>query len=105
LINSKKRAGIRVRPLLLFMDNDRTRAFKEQLDKAHAWPVLYMFKFIVPSGKEAEVRALFPKHTPAERVSQNGKYTSITIQMMMPSSDAVVEVYETVAKIEGIIPL
>lgn len=87
------------------MDEDRTQAFKEQLDKAHAWPVLYMFKFIVPAGKEAEVRALFPKHTPTERQSQNGKYTSITIQMMMPSSDAVIEVYKTVGTIEGIIPL
>ncbi len=87
------------------MDEDRTQSFKEQLDKTHAWPVLYMFKFVVPSGKEAEVRALFPKHTPTERASKTGKYTSITIQMMMPSSDAVIEVYKTVATIEGIIPL
>lgn len=87
------------------MDDERTKSFKEQLDKAHAWPVLYMFKFIVPTGKETEVRALFPKHTPTEKLSQNGKYTSITLQMMMPSSDAVVEVYKTVSKIEGLIPL
>lgn len=87
------------------MDAGRTQSFKEQLDKTHAWPVLYMFKFIVPTGKEGEVRALFPKHTPTERLSQNGRYTSITIQMMMNSSDAVVAVYETAAKVEGIIPL
>jgi hypothetical protein len=87
------------------MDSDRTKAFKEALDKAHAWPVLYTFKFIVPTGKEAEVRVLFPRHTPTERLSQNGNYTSVTVRMMMPSSDSVIEVYELAAKVEGIIAL
>jgi uncharacterized protein len=90
---------------LFSMDADRTKSFKEQLDRSHAWPVLYMFKFIVPAGKEEEVRKLFPRHTPTEKHSQNGKYTSVTVQMMMPSSDAVIEVYETAAKIEGLMAL
>ena len=93
-------------PAFLFtMDVDRTKSFKEQLDRSHAWPVLYTFKFIVPKGLEEQVRSLFPKHTPTERLSKTGKYTSITVQMMMPSSDAVIEVYETAGKIEGIIAL
>jgi uncharacterized protein len=85
--------------------DDKTKSFKETLDKSYAWPVLYTFKFIVPTGKEAEVRNLFPRHTPTERLSQNGNYTSITVQMMMPSSDSVIEVYEFASKIEGIIAL
>jgi uncharacterized protein len=85
--------------------DDRTKSFKETLDKSYAWPVLYTFKFIVPTGKEPEVRKLFPRHTPSERLSQNGNYTSVTIQMMMPSSDSVIEVYEFASKIEGIIAL
>jgi putative lipoic acid-binding regulatory protein len=87
------------------MDSDRINAFKEQLDKAHAWPVLYMFKFIVPAGTEEEVKKLFPRHIPTEKHSQNGKYISVTIQMMMPSSDAVIEVYQVAAQIEGLIAL
>jgi hypothetical protein len=87
------------------MDADKIKSFKETLDNSYAWPVLYTFKFIVPTGKEPEIRALFPHHIPTERLSQKGNYTSITVQMMMPSSDAVVEVYTLASTIEGIISL
>jgi uncharacterized protein len=79
--------------------------FRIQLDQHHAWPSLYIFKFIVPRGKEEALKALFPMHTPSEKVSKNGNYTSITLQMMMPSSNAVIEIYQAASKIEGIIAL
>lgn len=79
--------------------------FREKLDSHYAWPSLYTFKFIVPTGKEEEVKNLFPKHTSSEKLSKNGKYTSITINMMMPSSDTVIEVYQSASVIEGIIAL
>jgi len=75
------------------------------LDKHYAWPALYTFKFIVPKGKEVEVTTLFPSHIATERISKNGNYTSITFQMMMPSSEAVVAVYVSTSKVEGIIAL
>jgi putative lipoic acid-binding regulatory protein len=59
----------------------------------------------VPTGKEEEVKNLFPNHTTSEKLSKNGKYTSITINMMMPSSNAVIAVYQAAAVIEGIIAL
>jgi putative lipoic acid-binding regulatory protein len=80
-------------------------SLQEKLDKHYAWPALYTFKFIVPKGKEIEVTSLFPNHIATERVSKNGNYTSITFQMMMPSSEAVVAVYISTSKIEGIIAL
>jgi putative lipoic acid-binding regulatory protein len=64
-----------------------------------------MFKFIVPTGKEDEVKKLFPLHTSTQKQSEKGKYTSITIQMMMPSSDAVIDIYQQAAGIEGLIAL
>jgi len=79
--------------------------FREKLDSHYAWPSLYTFKFIVPAGKEQEVKYLFPNHTSSARLSKNGKYVSITINMMMPSSDAVIEVYQSASVIEGIIAL
>lgn len=79
--------------------------FREKLDTHYAWPALYTFKFIVPSGKEKEVKDLFPNHTTTEKLSKNGKYTSITINMMMPSSGAVIDVYKAAAVIEGIVAL
>jgi hypothetical protein len=81
------------------------KAFGEELDKFYAWPALYTFKFIVKAGKEDELRNLFPLHTNTSRASKNGNYTSVTFQMMMPSSQAVIDVYQKAAVIEGIIAL
>ena len=87
------------------MDSEWIISFRSKLDQHYAWPSLYIFKFIVPTGKEGEVKKLFPHHTTSEKQSQGGKYTSITIQMMMPSSDAVIEIYQQAAVIEGLIAL
>ena len=87
------------------MDEERIRSFREKLDQQHAWPSLYMFKFIVPSGKEGQVKELFPLHNTSERASKQGNYTSVTVQMMMPSADEVIEIYKKAAAIEGLIAL
>jgi uncharacterized protein len=87
------------------MDDSRINEFKEKLDSFYAWPALYPFKFIVKAGQEEELRRMFPLHTDSSKSSKNGNYTSITFQMMMPSADAVVEVYQKAATIEGIIAL
>jgi len=80
-------------------------AFKAQLERNHAWPSLYTFKFIVPSHKAGEVKELFPMHLSTERNSGNGNYISLTFRMMMPGSDAIINVYKKVRHIEGIIAL
>jgi len=79
--------------------------FREKLDGHYAWPALYTFKFIVPKGKEEELKSLFSNHVPTEKLSKNGNYTSFTLEMMMPSSEAVIKVYEAASVIEGIIAL
>lgn len=87
------------------MDKQWIESFREKLDRHYAWPSLYMFKFIVPTGKEDQVKKLFPLHDTVEKQSKQGNYTSVTIQMMMPSSEAVIHVYEQAALIEGLIAL
>jgi uncharacterized protein len=87
------------------MEKSWADSFREKLDQHYQWPALYIFKFIVPSGKEPEVRNLFPLHTPTEKFSTNGKYTSVTFEMMMSSADTVITVYEQATKIEGLIAL
>ena len=84
---------------------DKYSAFKEQLERSYAWPVLYTFKFIVPRQQQQRLRNLFTRHHINERPSGKGNYTAFTIQMMMPSSDAVIDVYRQAATIEGIISL
>ena len=87
------------------MDQQWINGFREKLDQHYSWPALYMFKFIVPAGKVEQVKQLFPLHTVSEKPSSQGNYTSITIQMMMPSSNAVVDIYIKASKIEGIVAL
>ncbi len=87
------------------MDQESVNSFRVKLDQHYRWPALYMFKFIVPSEKADEVTRLFPMHASTQKESREGKYTSITLQMMMPSSDAVIEVYQKASTIEGLIAL
>ncbi|MBN3581688.1 DUF493 domain-containing protein [Algoriphagus aestuarii] len=79
--------------------------FKEKLEASGQFPMLYMFKFIVPAGKEKEISVLFPKNEVLIKPSSGGKYVSTTIQAMMETSDQIVGIYEKVAKIEGVISL
>jgi putative lipoic acid-binding regulatory protein len=87
------------------MDQDWINSFREKLDQHYAWPALYIFKFIVPAGKEEAVKNLFPNHSASEKPSKNGNYISVTVQMMMPSSEAVIKVYVSASSIEGLIAL
>jgi len=80
-------------------------SFKEQLDAQTNFPTLYMFKFIVPMGKEGEVAKLLPNNEMVLKKSAKGSFVSATIQAMMPSSDAIVAIYERASEIEGIISL
>lgn len=80
-------------------------SFKEKLESSGEFPMLYMFKFIVPKGKEIEVGALFPKNEITLKPSSGGKYISTTIQTMMDNADQILDIYEQAAKIEGVISL
>lgn len=80
-------------------------SFKEKLESSGEFPMLYMFKFIVPKGKESEVSALFPKNEISLKPSSGGKYISTTIRAMMDSADQILNLYEQASEIEGVISL
>ncbi len=82
-----------------------TASFKEKLEASGQFPMLYMFKFIVPNGKEQEVAALFPKNEIAIKASSGGKYVSTTIKPLMDSADQIIAIYERASKIEGLLSL
>lgn len=76
------------------------------LDEKHQWPSLFLFKFIVPTGKEKELLALVPKAEKTEtRPSSGGKYMAYTFHCAMGSGKEVLEVYSRVKGIEGLISL
>jgi hypothetical protein len=87
------------------MKDKQIEGFKEKLEKSHSWPSLYMFKFIVPAGKEKEVCKLFPKHEVNQKPSRNGKYISLTTEIMAGSTDQVISIYLQADRIEGLIAL
>lgn len=87
------------------MDEDWFDSFREKLDEHYAWPAIYIYKFIVPTGKEELVKQLFPLTPASERLSKQGNYTSVTIQKMMHSSDDIIEIYIKASKIDGIVAL
>ncbi|WP_215226462.1 DUF493 family protein [Echinicola shivajiensis] len=81
------------------------KAFKAKLEEQNSFPALYMFKFIVPRGKEGEVAELLPNNETNLKESAKGTYISVTIKAMMPDSDSILGIYEKASKIEGIISL
>jgi putative lipoic acid-binding regulatory protein len=87
------------------MDENWVNSFRQKLDEHYAWPALYVYKFIVPTGKEDLIKEIFPFHPVTEKLSKQGNYTSVTIQMMMQSSDAVIDIYRKAAAVEGIVAL
>ena len=79
--------------------------FSQKLDQQYNWPALYMFKFIVPRGKEQGIKRLFPKNDILEKLSTKGNYSSLTIQMMLNSSEEVIRIYTEAGQVEGVISL
>ena len=73
--------------------------------KETSFPALYMFKFIVPKGKESEIGALLPNNEMVLKPSSQGKYVSVTIKSMMPNSQSIIDIYEKAASIKGVIAL
>jgi len=87
------------------MEPNWADSLREKLDEHYIWPSLYTFKFIVPKEKVEDVKKLFPKHESTEKISKNGNYISVTLQMMMPGSEEVIEVYNLASEVEGLIAL
>ena len=84
---------------------DSYDAFKEKLDQEHTWPGIYIFKFVVPSAKQDEVRETFPQETFTEKKSKAGNYISFTLKKNINSSDEVVDIYLKAKEIDGLIAL
>ena len=78
---------------------------QKQLDESTTWPVLYMFKFIAPKDKIAELKTIFPKNEVVERESKDGNYLSLTCKILVNSSEEVIRVYKQASQIKGVISL
>jgi uncharacterized protein len=96
--------------------NDKANAkefykkLKTQLLETTEWPSEYLYKFILKSDvkKIAEIEVVFDNLGAVIKTieSKNGKYTSISINVVMEDPEAVIAKYiEVTSTIEGVISL
>jgi putative lipoic acid-binding regulatory protein len=82
---------------------------KTKLEETTTFPTKYLFKFIVPSNgnQVEEVKDLFNQGGAVinTKKSRTGKYISVSIHIIMNSSEEIIEYYKKAEKIEGIISL
>ncbi|WP_298393968.1 DUF493 family protein [Flavobacterium sp.] len=80
---------------------------KEELGNTSSWPTEYLYKFIVPTDakKVEELENAFDNMGAVIKTNQSktGKFTSVSVNVMMESPNDVVEKYIEVSSIEGII--
>ena len=81
-----------------------------RLYETTSWPAEYLYKFIVPSElqKIAEIEAIFDNMGAVINTneSKTGKYTSVSVNVLMRDPELVVEKYKEVAeKVDGVISL
>ena len=83
---------------------------KEKLYDTASWPSVYLYKFIIESNPSKEntlenifdnIEAIIKKTT-----SKNGKYVSISVNVLMNTPEAVIEKYKEVGRlVDGVISL
>lgn len=82
---------------------------KTELDNSNTWPAEYLFKFIVPSEDEkiSQIETNFDRLGAVIKTtkSKNGKFTSVSVNVTMESSQQIIDKYVAVSEIEGIISL
>ena len=76
---------------------------------SNTWPAEYLFKFIVSTDeiKVSQIENLFNYQGAVitKTLSKTGKYTSVSIHVVMKKADDIINKYMEAEKIEGIISL
>lgn len=89
--------------------SDFYKKLKKRLKKETKFPSKYLFKFIVPTSEEAirQVEDIFNDGGAVitKKASKTGKFTSVSVYVIMRSADKIIEKYLIAEKIEGIISL
>jgi len=86
-----------------------TRLKQELENTTDKWPLEYLYKFIVPAD-ENNVKIIENAFNGMGAVltsnqSKTGKFTSISVNVLMPNSDIIIQKYQELSVIEGIISL
>jgi len=98
------------------MDNDNEKKaaefyerLKVELDKSNSWPAEYLFKFIVPSTEDniQKVENAFNCMGAVIKTtkSKTGKFTSVSVDVTVKDSQEIIDKYQELSTIEGIVSL
>jgi uncharacterized protein len=79
--------------------------FKDLLDQSYQWPDYYEFKFIIKADEKHLVLEKLSGFTINESPSKNGNYISVSARKLMRTTQEVIDVYELMSKIKGVISL
>lgn len=83
---------------------------REELNSTtEKWPTEYLYKFIVPTAPE-KIKAVESAFDGMGAViettqSKTGKYTSLSVNVVMADAQSIIEQYLKVSTIEGIVSL
>lgn len=98
------------------MDKDKEKEVAEfyerlkvELDKSNTWPATYLFKFIVPAVGEnvKKVEDAFDCMGAVIKTtkSKTGKFISVSVDVTVKDSQEIIEKYQELSTIEGIVSL
>lgn len=87
------------------MDNQQFQKFRDLLDQSYQWPDYYEFKFIVKMDDRGEALAKLEGFLITETPSKKGNYISINARKLMKTTQEVLDVYELMGTIKGIMSL
>jgi len=82
---------------------------KVELNNSNSWPAEYLFKFIVPTFDDnvEKVENTFNCMGAVIKTtkSKTAKFTSISVDVTMKSAEEIIEKYQEVSTIKGIVSL
>ena len=87
------------------MDNQQFQKFRDLLDQSYQWPDYYEFKFILKIDQRLEAINKLQGFTITETPSKKGNYISINARKLMKSTQEVLDVYQVMSTIKGIMSL
>lgn len=87
------------------MDPAQYQKFRELLDESYQWPDYYEFKFIVKIDDKSLVLNKLVGYSILETPSKKGNYIAVSARKLMKSTQEVLDVYEAMSTIKGIISL
>ncbi len=79
--------------------------FRELLDESYTWPDFYEFKFIVKTAAKNDILVKLSGFAISETLSKNGNYVAISARRLMKNTQEVLDIYDEMSKVDGIISL